>query len=119
MRDRTWLRCYGAYGVDGLREYSRAAHRHHNQTAEQFEQTILELRQAHMPWGPRLAARRAQASLAGGQHHRKRPGLVPAREKRWRTVPYGDPVAHVQEANCVWCADLGGSVLPIGYASSR
>src|SRR6266699_2096494 len=38
--------------VTGLIEQSRAAHRHGNQAAEDYEQTVLQLRQAHTRWGP-------------------------------------------------------------------
>src|SRR5712692_8672089 len=47
-----WLRRYRAAGAAGLAERSRAAHRHGNQTPEEIEQLVLELRQAHMRWGP-------------------------------------------------------------------
>src|SRR5260370_8486465 len=48
-----WLRRYREAGAAGLLEHSRAAHRHHNQMPEEIEQQVLELRQAHMRWGPR------------------------------------------------------------------
>src|SRR5260370_41970769 len=47
-----WLRRYRQAGAAGLSEHSRAAHRHSNQTPEDLEQLVLELRQAHMRWGP-------------------------------------------------------------------
>lgn len=50
-RDRyVWLRRYRQAGVTALIEQSRAAHQHGNQSAEDFEQTVLQLRQAHTPW---------------------------------------------------------------------
>src|SRR2546430_6378054 len=52
-----WLRRYRACGLAGLQEHRRAAHRHHNQTPEEIEQLVLELRQAHMHWGPRKLKR--------------------------------------------------------------
>jgi len=111
-----WLRRYRAYGVDGLREHGRAAHRHHNQTPEQIEQMILELRQAHMRWGPRKLKRILERDAPGRRWPAastigtllKREGLVVARKKRWRTAPYAEPLAHAQEANRVWCADFKG-----------
>src|SRR5207245_397550 len=48
-----WLRRYREAGAAGLLEHSRAAHRHHNQMPQEIEQQVLELRQAHMRWGPR------------------------------------------------------------------
>ena len=111
-----WLRRYRQTGVAGLVEHSRAAHRHGNQTPEDIEQMVLELRQAHMRWGPRklkwvLArdepGRRWPAPSTIGALL-KREGLVVARKKRMRTAPYTEPLAHADEANRVWCADFKG-----------
>jgi len=52
-----WLRRYRQYGVGGLLELNRAAKRHPNQTCAQNEQAVIELRQAHMRWGPRKLKR--------------------------------------------------------------
>ena len=111
-----WLRRYRAYGVAGLVEHRRAAHRHHNQTPEEIEQVVLELRQAHMRWGPRKLKRILQRDEPGRTWPAvstigallKREGLVVARRKRWRTAPYTAPLAHADEANRVWCADFKG-----------
>src|ERR1700732_780681 len=70
------LRRYRGLGLSGLQRQSHAAHRHPNQTAAEIEQKVLELRQAHMLWGPaktktHSAAGRAGTNLAGGQHHRR------------------------------------------------
>lgn len=111
-----WLRRYRQAGVAGLVERSRATHRHANQTPEEIEQMVLELRQAHMRWGPRKLKRILErdepgrcwpaASTIGALL--KREGLVVARKKRWRTAPYSEPLAHADEANRVWCADFKG-----------
>lgn len=111
-----WLRRYHAGGLDGLQEHSRAAHRHHNQTPEELEQMVLELRQAHMRWGPRKLKRILERDEPGRRWPAastigallKREGLVVARKKRWRTAPYTEPLAHAQECNRVWCADFKG-----------
>jgi len=111
-----WLRRYRQAGADGLVEHSRAAHRHSNQTPADLEQLVLELRQAHMRWGPR----KLKCILERDQPGRpwpasstigallKREGLVVARKKRWHTAPYTAPLAHAEEANRVWCADFKG-----------
>src|ERR1043166_7101252 len=52
-----WIRRYRERGLDGLVEQSRAAWRHANQTPGEIEQMVLELRQAHMRWGPRKLKR--------------------------------------------------------------
>ena len=47
-----WLRRYRQYGLPGLVEVNRAPERHPNQTPALIEGAVLELRQAHMTWGP-------------------------------------------------------------------
>jgi len=111
-----WLRRYRAAGVAGLVERSRAVQRHANQTPEAIERRVVELRQAHMCWGPRKLKRILErdepgrnwpvASTIGALL--KREGLVVARPKRWRTAPYTKPLAHADAANRVWCADFKG-----------
>src|SRR5215467_6548534 len=52
-----WLRRYQAMGLEGLREKSRAKQQHGNQTPEETEEMVLNLREAHMSWGPRKLKR--------------------------------------------------------------
>ena len=71
-----WLRRYRERGLEGLVELNRAAVRHGNQTAAETERAVLELRQAHMRWGPRKLKRvlergPAAATLAGGEYDRR------------------------------------------------
>src|SRR6266850_75326 len=114
-----WLRRYRQFGVAGLVERSRAAHRRRNQTPEemeQMEQMVLELRQAHMRWGPRKLKRVLERDQPGRVWPAtstigallKREGLVVARKKRRKTAPYSEPLAHADGANRVWCADFKG-----------
>src|SRR5271166_2052003 len=111
-----WLRRYRQAGVTGLRERNRAAERHRNQTPGEIEQQVLELRQAHMHWGPRKLKGVLERDEPGRKWPAastigvllKREGLVVARKKRRRTAPYREPLAHAQEANRVWCADFKG-----------
>ena len=111
-----WIRRYRERGLDGLVEQSRAAWRHANQTPEEIEQRVLELRQAHMRWGPRKLKRILErdepgrvwpaASTIGTLLQRE--GLVVTRGKRRRTAPYSEPLAHADGPNRVWCADFKG-----------
>ncbi len=111
-----WLRRYGQAGMDGLAERKRAAERHANQTPAAIEQLVLELRQAHMRWGPRKLKRVLErdqpgrrwpaASTIGGLLRRE--GLVVGRKKRRKTAPYSEPLARADGPNRVWCADFKG-----------
>jgi transposase InsO family protein len=111
-----WLRRYRQSGVEGLLELNRRAERHPNQTAAEIEQQVLELRQAHMRWGPRKLKRVLERDQAGRRWPAastigellKREGLVVARRKRRKTAPYTEPLAHADGPNRVWCADFKG-----------
>src|SRR6266478_460573 len=96
-----WLRRYRERGVEGLVELNRAALLHGNQTPAETEQAVVELRQAHMRWGPRKLKRvlerdqayqRWPAASTIGELL-KREGLVVGRKKRRRTAPYTEPLA--------------------------
>jgi transposase InsO family protein len=111
-----WLRRYRAIGLEGLVERSRARRRHGNQTEQEIERMVLELRRAHMSWG----ARKLKCVLERNEPGRKWPaastigsllkreGLAVARKKRRRTAPYTEPLGHADQANRVWCADFKG-----------
>jgi transposase InsO family protein len=111
-----WLRRYREGGVEALRDLRRAPQRHPNQTGEEIEAAVLQLRQAHMCWGPRKLKRVLEreepdrvwpaASTIGTMLARA--GLVCRRSKRRRTPPYTQPFARADAPNRVWCADFKG-----------
>lgn len=111
-----WWRRYREGGVEALRDLRRAPHRHPNQTGEEIEAAVLQLRQAHMCWGPRKLKRVLEreepdrvwpaASTIGTMLARA--GLVCRRSKRRRTPPYTQPFARADAPNRVWCADFKG-----------
>ncbi len=111
-----WLRRFRLHGVKGLVELNRAAERHPNQTTAELERSVLELRQAHMTWGPRKLKRVLERDQPGRGWPAastmgeivKRAGLVVPRKRRRRTEPYTQPLAHASESNLVWCADFKG-----------
>jgi len=111
-----WLRRYRRSGIAGLLELNRAARSHPNQTPGELERAVLELRQAHMRWGPRKLKRILERDQPGRPWPAtstigemvKRAGLVVERRKRQRTEPYTQPLAHANESNRVWCADFKG-----------
>jgi putative transposase len=110
------LRRYRATGIAGLLARSHAAQRHPNQTPEAIEQMVIDLRQAHMAWGPRKLKRILERNEPGRAWPAastigtllKREGLVVGRKKRLRTAPYTQPLAHADGPNRVWCADFKG-----------
>jgi transposase InsO family protein len=111
-----WLRRYRQSGLEGLLSLNRAPRSHPNQTAEPVERVVLELRQAHMRWGPRKLKRMLERDQPGRVWPAtstigeivKRAGLVAPPKQRRRTEPYTQPLAHAVESNRVWCADFKG-----------
>jgi putative transposase len=111
-----WLRRYQAVGWEGLREKSRAATRYPNQTAEEIEEKVLDLREAHISWGPRKLKRVLERDEPGQRWPAastigvllKRSGMIVGRKKRFKTPPYTQPLAHADGANRLWCADFKG-----------
>jgi transposase InsO family protein len=111
-----WLRRYQAVGWEGLREKSRAAQRYPNQTAEEIEEKVLDLREAHISWGPRKLKRVLERDEPGQRWPAastigvllKRSGMIAGRKKRFKTPPYTQPLAHADGANRLWCADFKG-----------
>ena len=111
-----WLERFAEHKLEGLQDLSRAPLRHPNQTPRGIEEQVLELRRAHMRWGPRKLRRYLQqrrparvwpaASTMG--ELLKREGLALARKKRRRTPPYTQPFAAADGPNQVWCADFKG-----------
>jgi transposase InsO family protein len=81
-----------------------------------MEHAVLELREAHMRWGPRKLKRILERDQPGrpwpatstiGEIVRQA-GLVVPRKKRRRPEPYTEPLAHANQSNRVWCADFKG-----------
>ncbi len=111
-----WLRRYREGGLESLQERNRKPQRHPNQTSEDVAEQVLELRRAHMRWGPRklkwVLQRQAPeqawpaASTIGAMLQRE--GLAVARKVRRRVEPYQQPFAGTDEPNRVWCADFKG-----------
>ena len=111
-----WLRRFRQGGLEALEDLSRAPERHPNQTAAVIEAAVLELRRAHMGWGPRklkiVLERRGPgevwpaASTIGEIVARE--GLTVPRRKRRRVPPYSKPFAAADAPNRVWCADFKG-----------
>jgi putative transposase len=111
-----WLRRYQQGGLEALQNLSRAPRQHPNQTPEEMAQAVLQLRRAHMSWGPRKLKRvlerekpqrRWPAASTIGQML-AREGLAVARKQRRRTPAYSEPFAAADAANRVWCADFKG-----------
>jgi len=111
-----WLKRYEEFGMEGLRELSRAPHQHPNAVAPEIEGAIVELKQQRTKRGPKklLQILRRQSpevrwpapSTIGAIV--KRHGLVRSRRRCRKTPPYEQPFAGYHHPNAVWSADLKG-----------
>ena len=109
------LKRYELYGAGGLRNLSRAAHHHPNETASAVDR-IIAAKRIHPTWGPKkivawLSARETDMqwpshSTAGAILDHA--GLVTHRRRRRRATPWGEPFAHATCPNDVWAIDLKG-----------
>jgi putative transposase len=111
-----WLERYKAQRMEGLRDLSRAAHRHPNAISAEMEELVIAVRARHATWGaPKIRARlereRPGQSLPAESTIGailKRHGLTVPRRRRRTSRPASEPLAHAGAPNAVWCADYKG-----------
>jgi putative transposase len=111
-----WLDRYGAEGLEGLRDQSRAAAHHPNEVLSVVTEEVLKLRRQYPYWGPLKLRARLQreapeivwpaASTIG--EIIKRAGLTIPRKQRHKATPSQSPLAHATAANHVWSTDFKG-----------
>lgn len=111
-----WIKRYDLFGVDGLKEFSRAPLTHPNQIPDVIRQRIVDTKLVHQSWGPKkvmdlLRTKEPQEiwpvdSTAG--EILKRAGLVRTRRRRRRVAPYTEPFGTCDRPNRVWSADFKG-----------
>ena len=109
---------YEAYGEEGLRDRSRAAHDHPNARPRELEERIVAAKRAHPRGDPRSSSPGSAtpspacpgplpvppaASSSG-------PAWYSADGARRRASPWNEPFAHAIVANDVWAIDLQGLV---------
>lgn len=110
------LKRYKSYGINGLKDRSRAPHSHPNETNLESIRMLLHLRQAHPSWGPRkLLAwirprypRLALPAISTAGDILKRHDMVKSRKRKKRCSPYTEPFIKCKSPNHVWCADFKG-----------
>jgi transposase InsO family protein len=111
-----WVGRYEAEGLDGLKDRSRAPHRHPNATPPEVVELLLEGRRKHPTWGPvklmawldRHQPGTAWPAPSTAGDILKRHGLVQGRRRRRRAEPRTQPFAEARQPNDVWCADFKG-----------
>jgi len=107
---------YREQGIDGLKDRSRAPHRHPNQMAKEVARQLVAAREAHPRWGPRklrawLVRKSPKTqwpvpSTIGTLLERE--GLVSRRRRVRRTPPCTQALSDAGAPNDVWAADFKG-----------
>ncbi len=111
-----WLERYEAFGVDGLKERSRAPHRHPNQTPDDVVAMIVAQKLKKRKRGPKKVIARLKEqhpdivwpSPSTASDWLKKHGLVGAKKKRSTVPPYTEPFKDCHEPNASWSADYKG-----------
>ena len=110
---------FQAWGWDGLGDWSRAPHRHPNQTGPEVVRRLIASRQEHPTWGPKklvawLQDREPCPSVEGWPAPSTvgelldRAGLVRRRKRRHQASPWRQPFVQAEHPNDLWCIDLKG-----------
>lgn len=110
------MRRYFEYGIDGLRDQSRARHHHPNAVSESIIEAIVSARVSHPSWGPkklRAWLRRHNGSVIWPSVSTmgeivRRHGLTVARRRSRKTRVYDQPFVGCEHPNAVWSADFKG-----------
>jgi transposase InsO family protein len=110
-----WLARYEAEGIEGLKDRSRAPHRHGRSREAELVDDVLALHERY-GWGPKklrhkLGELRPEiavpaASTIGDWLARR--GLTGQRKRRLRCPPHEQPFAAADQPNAVWCVDFKG-----------
>lgn len=111
-----WIGRYVAQGLEGLRDLSRAPHRHPNEISQEIEEQVIAVRERHPTWGaskihsklrsaPGVEKAPAESTIGAIL---KRNGLTVNRKRRRSGRRAGEPLAHAGAPNAVWCADYKG-----------
>ena len=111
-----WLERFKAEGPAGIREQSRAPHRHPNGVAEETVKEIVSARLEHPAWGPKKIQKLLQDQYPDRDWPSqstmtvifRREGLVRPRRTRRPVEPYTQPFLECDRPNKVWSADFKG-----------
>lgn len=114
-----WIKRYEEGGVEALKEHSRAARGHPNETPEEIREMIIGTKLRHPSWGPKkvldyLGKQKPDlawpADSTAGEIL-KRAGLVNRRVSRRHVAPYSEPFSDCHGPNQIWSADFKGDFL--------
>jgi transposase InsO family protein len=111
-----WLERFKAEGPVGIKEHSRAPHKHPNAVPEEMVKEIISARMSHPFWGPKKIQDLLQEQYPDEDWPSqstmtvifRREGLVKPRRTRHLVKPYAQPFLECDGPNKVWSADFKG-----------
>jgi putative transposase len=111
-----WLKRYEQFGIEGLKEQSRAPKQCPYRTSKEILNLVIQEKLKNRRRGPRkirAQLRRKHPTLAIPavstiSYWLKKEGLVEQRKKRWHVPPYTEPFAECNAPNDVWSIDYKG-----------
>lgn len=111
-----WLSRYEEFGIEGLKEQSRAPHHSPNQTEADIVEFIVKEKLKNRNRGPKKIYNQLKAQYPDRDwpapstigEWLKKYDLVKKRKKRLRVPPYEEPFQSCQAPNAVWSADYKG-----------
>lgn len=111
-----WLERYKRFGVEGLKEQSRAPKHCPNRTSEKILSLVIQEKLKNRKRGPRKVRARLKLrypeicfpAISTIAYWLKKEGLVKPRKKRRHVPPYTQPFSECRAPNDVWSIDYKG-----------
>jgi transposase InsO family protein len=111
-----WIARYESEGIEGLKDRSRAPHRHPNMVSEEIERSVVSYREKHPTRGPSRIHTELQEKYPGKAWPAastigdiiKRHGLTKTRRRNRKSPPYSKPFQSCTSSDAVWSADFKG-----------
>jgi putative transposase len=111
-----WLRRYEQFGIEGLKEQSRAPKRRPHRISEEILNLVIQEKLKNRKRGPRKIRaqlkrkypKRKFPAVSTMAYWLKKQGLVEQRKKRLHVPPYTEPFSECHAPNAVWSIDYKG-----------
>ncbi len=111
-----WIRRYEQFGIEGLKEKSRAPKRRPHRTSKEILNLMIQEKLKNRKRGPRKIRaqlkrkypKRKFPAISTIAYWLKKEGLVEQRKKRSRVPPYTEPFSECLAPNDVWSIDYKG-----------
>jgi transposase len=111
-----WLKRYDRFGIEGLKEKSRAPKNRPHRTSPKILKLVIQEKLKNRKRGPRKVRAQLERkhpelafpAISTISYWLKKEGLVERRKKRLHVPPYTQPFKECNEPNDVWSIDYKG-----------